>query len=81
MEVLAVEHRNAKLVRRQLIDIALTSVGLIYLTLCHYLPDYLSSPPARNPGCQMNLLWWNDMYAVCFLVPSLFSNLYFVSGY
>lgn len=58
---------------------ALTSSGLLYLMLCHYLPGWMGS--TRNPDCKMNMLHWNDVYAICFLLPTLIANLYFIAGY
>lgn len=78
-----VEARNRKQVRRQLIDMAFSAIGMIYLGLCHYVPQWLNygDGPARNPECKMPMLKYNDLYAVCFLLPSFIGNLVFVTGY
>jgi antibiotic biosynthesis monooxygenase (ABM) superfamily enzyme len=83
MHTLEIEQRNSKLVRRQLLEMAATTFALIYLAACHYIPDWLnrSDKPTRNPKCKMDMLFWNDIYAVCFLLPPLVANLIFVASY
>lgn len=60
-----------------------SAIGMLYLGLCHYLPQWLNhgDGPTRNPDCKMPMLKYNDLYAVCFLLPSFVGNLIFVTGY
>ena len=71
LEEMNVEARNSKLVKRQLIDMAISAVGMVYLALCHYVPEWLNygTGPARNPECKMPMLKYNDIYALCFVLP------------
>lgn len=66
-----------------MIEMAISMIGLIYLGACHYIPEWtnITDKPTRNPGCKMNLLMWNDFYAICFLIPPICGNLFLLLSY
>lgn len=83
MEEISLEHRNAKMVKRQVLDMLISLGCLLYLLACDMIPELLNTTgkPTRNPNCKMQMQKWNFLYGMCFLVPSILGNSLFWLGY